>query len=251
MSADSVESTLQLPPALILVGGMGTRLRKVVSDRPKPMALAEGRPFLEWLVLYLKAQGLRELIFGSGYMAEMIEAHFGDGSDWGLSIRYSVEPEALGTGGAMRFARDKLGNGPFFLVMGDTLFAIDYAALWAFHREHNADLSLALHYVQDNSRYGGVELDDARIAAFTEKPATGYPSWINGGVLLVEPCMFDIMPAERVFSFEQTVMPDAIARGFNIFGFKQNGYFLDIGLPETYGRLQADLPELLEKGLFG
>lgn len=237
-------------PALVLVGGQGTRLRPAVSDRPKPMAEAQGRPFLEWLLLYLKAQGLTRLVFASGHLSEWIDAHFGDGSAWGLSIEHSVEESPLGTGGAIRLAAPLLSAGRFFLINGDTLFAANLSELLEAHEAQGAALTLALHHVNDNSRYGRVRLSGQRLIGFEEKPATPTPSWINGGTFLLERNILERFPQTARFSFEQDVLPGLI-RDTTCIGVKQRAYFVDIGLPETYHAFAQDIPTLLEQGLFG
>jgi D-glycero-alpha-D-manno-heptose 1-phosphate guanylyltransferase len=247
--SNTVKSVGIMPPALVLVGGLGTRLRKVVSDRPKPMATIQGRPFLEWLVRYLKEQGIEKLIFAAGYMAEMIQEHFGDGSLFGLSIEYSLEDEPLGTGGAIRHAAPSLTEDRFFLINGDTLFAADLSAMCAAHERLDAHLTLAMHFVDNNSRYGQVLLNGECIIGFLEKPADPTPSWINGGIFLMNRDVLDRFPDQKKFSFETDVLPSLVVEQVCV-GVQQDAYFVDIGLPETYFAFERDLPELLAKGLF-
>jgi len=240
----------ELPQALLLVGGLGTRLKSVVSDRPKPMALIHDKPFLEWLVLYLKKQGVRRVVFASGYLAEMIENHFGNGSRWGMEISYSVEEEPLGTGGALRLVKPKLIDDTFYMINGDTLFAADLAAMQKQHVEKSADLTLAMHHVEDNSRYGKVLLEGDRILAFEEKPVNPVPSWINAGTFLMNTAILENLPDKKKFSFEIEVIPNLLNKGA-CFGIKQKAYFVDIGLPETYYSFADDIPGLLNEGVFG
>lgn len=239
----------KLPQALLLVGGLGTRLRSVVSDRPKPMALIHDKPFLEWLVLYLKKQGVSRVVFASGYLSEMIEDHFGDGSKWGMQIEYSVEEEPLGTGGALKLVKPKLMDDSFFMINGDTLFNADLNQMYKEHLKNGADLTLAMHHVEDNARYGKVMLEGDRILGFEEKPENPVPSWINGGTFLINTSLLDNLPDKKKFSFEIEVIPDLLQKG-RCFGLKQKAYFVDIGLPETYYSFADDIPDLTKQGMF-
>jgi len=243
-----MESTF--PPALVLCGGLGKRLRAMVADRPKPLAPVGGRPFLEWLLLYLKAQGVEDVVLATGYLSEMIEAHFGNGARLGLRIAYSVESSPLGTGGAMRRARAVVGEGPFFFVNGDTLFAVELREMVRACAREKADLAVALKFVDNNSRYGRVVLEDERVRAFAEKPADPSPSWINGGTFLLGPGIFDALPDRETFSFEADALP-ALITARRMLGFRQTAYFCDIGLPEAYHAFAVDLPTLIAAGVFG
>lgn len=156
--------------AILLCGGMGTRLRSVVSDRPKPMADICGKPFLQCLLEMLRDKGITEVIFALGYMGEMIEEYFQDGSAFGLKIAYSYEEEPLGTGGAIRNALPKILEEEVLVLNADTYFPMDYQGLYHFHQENDGDFSLATRAVPDISRYGAVRRDAAgRILAWNEK----------------------------------------------------------------------------------
>ena len=147
--------------AILLCGGMGTRLRSVVSDRPKPMADICGKPFLQYLLEMLRDKGITEVIFALGYMGEMIEEYFQDGSAFGLKIAYSYEEEPLGTGGAIRNALPKILEEEVLVLNADTYFPMDYQGLLRFHQENDGDFSLATRAVPDISRYGAVRRDPA------------------------------------------------------------------------------------------
>src|SRR5271156_2372065 len=154
-----MSSTIAVP-AVLLVGGMGTRLRAVVPSTPKPLATVGGKSFLELLVRQLRNQGISRLIMCSGYLADQIENQFGDGSAWDVAIEYSREPQPLGTAGAIKLAEGYLKEDPLFLVMnGDSFLEIDFGQLIRVHREHNAVATMAIVAVQDAGRYGTVRVD--------------------------------------------------------------------------------------------
>ncbi len=159
--------------ALLLVGGMGTRLRSVVPRLPKPLASVGNRPFLELLVLQLRHQGIRHLVMCTGHLADQIENEFGDGRDLDIEIRYSREPRPLGTAGAVKLAQDCLQNAADFLVMnGDSFLQIDFCQLIGFHRQHGGSVSMAVLRAENAHRYGTVETDQGgRVIAFRKRPA--------------------------------------------------------------------------------
>jgi D-glycero-alpha-D-manno-heptose 1-phosphate guanylyltransferase len=224
-------------PALLLVGGKGTRLRSVVPSAPKPMAAVGGRSFLELLVQQLRVQGIRRLVMCSGYLADQIEEKFGDGRAWDVSIAYSREPEPMGTGGALRLAQSYLAEGADFLVMnGDSFLEIDLARLVQFHRERAGLASMAVVPVEDAGRYGTVRIDaNGRVIGFSEKTGNNAPGVINAGVYVFNRAIFDhISPGPT--SLERDVFPKVLAHG--VHAFEQNGMFIDIGTPEDYARAQ-------------
>ncbi|MGH9910375.1 MAG: sugar phosphate nucleotidyltransferase, partial [Nitrososphaerales archaeon] len=144
--------------AVILVGGLGTRLRDIVKDRPKPLALINGRPFLEYQIAFLKKYNIRDIVLCIGYQGEKIEEYFSDGIRHGVSIRYSREKELLGTGGAIKNARNLLEK-RFFVLNGDTLFLIDLYKMLNFHLQNSADVTIALTKTPDQTRYGSVTIN--------------------------------------------------------------------------------------------
>lgn len=210
--------------AVILAGGFGTRLRPAVADVPKPMAPIDGRPFLELLLDYWIAQGVRRAVLAVGYMHETIRRHFG-AEYRGCAIAYSVEDRPLGTGGALLQALP-LVNGESLLVLnGDTYFAVPLAELAAFHRERRADVTLSL-FRSENPRYTGVALaSDGRVTGL----AGG--GLANGGVFLFERQALALRPLEQPLSLEQDIL--ARYRG-PIYGRVFDARFVDIGLPEDW-----------------
>lgn len=229
--------------AVLLTGGLGTRLRSVINDRPKPLAPVAGRPFLEYVVRELAASGIRELVFAVGYRGEMIQEAFGDGSRLGVRISYAFEETLLGTGGAVRNAAPFLTDPYFFVINGDTFYRMDYGALSRLRGERDLDLALVLRRVEDISRYGEAVLEDGRLARFNEKTGERRPGTINGGVYLMSRALLDEIPPGKV-SLEQDLIPAWMREGRRLGGMVSDGYFIDIGVPEDYFRFQEDV----EKG---
>lgn len=227
-------------PALILCGGLGTRLRSVVADRPKTLAPVNGEPFLGHLLYHLAEQGCREIILSTGYLGEMVEDYAGTGSRWGVHIQYAREPEPLGTGGAIRFAAERVGLTSAFLVLnGDTFFSGSLKQLVSFHQARgDAAATIALVEVPSAERYGTVQIDEATgaVTAFREKQA-GFrgPALINAGAYVVEPELVQSIAAERNVSLERDVFPRWV--GWGLYGSVfSDAIFLDIGTPEDYAR---------------
>ena len=234
--------------ALILAGGLGTRLRSLVSDRPKPMAEIDGKPFLGYQIEQLRAQGFHDLVLCVGHRAEQVEAYFGGGHCWDVKIAYSVETELLGTAGAIKTAEDLI-EGKFLVLNGDSYLDVDLRSLVASHRVHrthdpHALATIAALAVEDAGAYGTLELDsDGHIRRFREKDATG-PGCINAGVYVLEPGLLDLIPTGRRVSIEKETFPLVLDRGYHLFGHPVEGFFVDIGTPEGYRRFQSYVEEL-------
>jgi D-glycero-alpha-D-manno-heptose 1-phosphate guanylyltransferase len=224
--------------AVLLVGGMGTRLRSVVPSSPKPLALVRGRPFLELLVRQLRHQGIRRLVMCTGHLAEQIENEFANGHNLDVEIEYSKEPHPLGTGGAVKLAERYLQNTDDFLVMnGDSFLELDFHQLIHFHRQKGGLVSMAVMRVQDTHRYGTVQVDaDNRVIGFAEKTASDTPGLVNAGVYVFNRAVLDYIP-EGPASLERDVFPRLLDHG--MYAAKQYGMFIDIGTPEDYARAQA------------
>ena len=232
--------------AILLCGGMGTRLRSVVADRPKPMADICGKPFLQYLLEMLRDKGITEVIFALGYMGEMIEEYFQDGSAFGLKIAYSYEEEPLGTGGAIRNALPKILEEEVLVLNADTYFPMDYQGLYRFHQENDGDFSLATRAVPDISRYGAVRRDAAGwILAWNEKLEDGgqpLAGEINGGIYVMKKSLIAEIP-EGKQSLEQDCVPKWLSEGKRIFGLPFEGYFMDIGIPKDYQQFITDVEQ--------
>lgn len=222
-------------PAIILAGGLGTRLRSVIADLPKPMAEINGKPFLHYVFLYLKKEKISEAVLAVGYQSHIIESHFGN-RYLGVNIQYSREDKPLGTGGGIKRAFE-LVKDHAYVLNGDTFFDIDLSLLQDFHFDHSADISLALKPMKNFDRYGTVELADNRIVSFHEKQYCK-EGLINGGVYFFEKNIFSTV-AEEKFSFEKSILEKFVTEK-NISGRVFDDYFIDIGIPEDFAQAQVD-----------
>ena len=230
--------------AILLAGGLGTRLRSVVNDRPKPMALIGDKPFMEYVVHELSRYGIDEIIFAVGYKGSMVEEYFGDGSRFGVKVSYAYEEELLGTAGAIKNAGRFVTEDTFFVLNADTFYQMDYGRLLRVKAENRLAMALVLREVPDISRYGAAVLDGAMLAGFNEKTAEKRPGTINGGVYLMNRELLSEIPEGKI-SLENEMIPKWMAEGKRLGGFVNDGYFIDIGIPEDYFKFQADV----EKGV--
>jgi D-glycero-alpha-D-manno-heptose 1-phosphate guanylyltransferase len=223
--------------AVLLVGGLGTRLRSVVPSKPKPLASVGSKSFLELLVEQLCNQGIQRLVMCTGYLADRFENEFGDGHEWGVTIEYSKEPTPLGTAGAVKFAQPYLQDLPDFLVMnGDSFVEADFHQLFRFHRTHGGLVSIVVVEVDNACRYGTVEMDDTgRVGRFLEKTGNHAPGIVSAGVYIFNRAVLEHIP-EGPASLESNLFPQLLDQG--VFAFKQDGMFIDIGTPEDYARAQ-------------
>lgn len=225
--------------AIILAGGLGTRLQSVLSDKPKCMAPIHGKPFLSFLVDYLQASGIEKFIFSVGYMHDVVEKYL-DENYSSLHFQIALESEPLGTGGAIKLACS-IGSGKNIIVCnGDTLFKIGTGELSTFHIKNKAACSLCLKPMENFDRYGVVTLkSDYSIQSFQEKKY--YDSGlINGGVyaLNVEKFLNEDLPEK--FSFEKDYLEKKTDQRGKLFGLVQDRYFIDIGIPEDLKRAQDE-----------
>ena len=225
--------------AIVLAGGLGTRLAHVTNDIPKPMAPIGSRPFLEYLLDYLVEQGSEGAVLAVSYKWEMIQEHFGSVYR-SMPLNYSVEDEPLGTGGAIRQALEFLTDNEVVVLNGDTLFRVDLKGMANIHRSGGARLSIALKQVADSGRFGRVEVStDGVIANFQEKSAGG-PGWINGGVYMLNRDLFADFPMPARFSFEQDLDEPNVDR-IQPRAFQSDAYFIDIEIPEDYQHAQREI----------
>jgi len=225
--------------AIVLAGGLGTRLARFTGEIPKPMAPVGSRPFLEYVLDYLSEQGSEVTVLAVSYMWEVIREHFG-AEYRGMPLKYSVEDEPLGTGGAIRQALEFLPDEEVIVLNGDTLFRVDLESLANTHRNSMARLSIALKPVADCGRFGRVEVStDGVITNFLEKSAAG-PGWINGGIYMLDRRLFTDFPMPARFSFEQGLIEPNISR-IRPLAFQSDAYFIDMGIPEDYERAQSEI----------
>jgi len=232
-----------LNEAIVLAGGLGTRLRSVVADVPKPMAPIGGRPFLEHLFDHWIDQGIRRFTLSVGYRHEVITGHFGS-TYRGVALRYTVEEKPLGTGGALlRTLRTFRIEAPVLLLNGDTYFAVDLGRLCAFAANSEADAAFALFETTDRARYMGMDLDaQGRILQLQAQDRS--PHLANGGVYWLRPGIFagQAAAAEHLQSLEADLLPALLRAGRKLYGRAFPGTFIDIGVPDDFRRAQDLLP---------
>jgi D-glycero-alpha-D-manno-heptose 1-phosphate guanylyltransferase len=222
----------------ILAGGLGTRLRPVVADRPKVLAPVGGQPYLTYLLDKLAAASVREVVLLTGYRADQVRAVLGDQCA-GVRLLYSPEAKPLGTAGAVRHALPLLSSDRVLLLNGDSSCDVSLASFHRSHQRRGADCSMVLVWAKDTSRFGRVQVTaDGRIYSFEEKKDGANPGWINAGVYLIERHLIEDVPVGRPVSLERDLFPRWIARR-QCFGHGSRGRFLDVGTPEAYAGAEA------------
>jgi len=229
--------------AIILAGGLGTRLKKVVQDLPKPMALIRGRPFLEHQMDFWISQGVTKFILSVCYLNHIIIDHFGD-SYHTASIDYIVEDEPLGTGGALLLAAQGLKE-TFLVLNGDTFFEVNLNNLIEFHKKQKSELTLSLFKPNQLGRYMGVNLKDNGEIISLQSRTNELTLLVNGGVYLVDPSALKRLNYKPNIksSLENDLLPKFISLGGGLYGFESSGKFIDIGVPEDYYRAQEILKD--------
>ena len=233
-----------LPDAIVLAGGFGTRLKDTVPGLPKCMSPVGGKPFLEYLMKYLRNNFVEKVVFSLGYLPEAFKEYFGE-QYHNISLSYSIEDEPLGTGGALKKAFQHIRSGNVIVMNGDTLFDVDLHEMMQQHQQSGADITIALHHTQDAGRYGTVNLNrDGRIVSFSEKTPGQGQGWINGGVYIIRQNYFDTLPLPVKFSLEHDVFERYVDTA-KMYGYTSNGYFIDIGIPADYHRACEELPDII------
>ena len=230
---------MPIKECIILAGGLGTRLRSEVADLPKCMAPVAGKPFLHWVIAHLTAQKITSFVFSLGYMHEIIEEYIQLNHPQ-LKVKFSVENEPLGTGGAIKLALNKCEEENILIVNGDTLFETNNNELWEEHIKNNSACSLALKPMQNFERYGAVTINESKIiTAFTEKKYMK-EGLINGGVYLINRKTFTQLNLPEKFSFEKDFL-EKYLHILIMIGVQDNGYFIDIGIPEDFKRANKEI----------
>lgn len=225
----------------MLAGGAGTRLRPLTSSIPKPVIPFVDRPFIAFMLDWLRRHGVEDVVLGCGYMAAAVREVLGDGRELGVRLIYVEEREPLGTAGAIKHAAAHLGE-RFLVLNGDILSDLDLTAQMALHAETGAQATIALVPVTDPSAYGLVRrAEDGTVTAFLEKPAPEEidTDLVNAGAYVLEASVLDLVPDSGPCSIEREVFPRLIGHGLH--GFRAEGYWLDIGTPERYLQGTADI----------
>jgi len=218
--------------AAILAGGLGTRLRAVVSDRPKVLAEVQERPFLAYLLQHLARSGIKSAVLCTGYIGEQIKTAFGD-TFGSMRLLYSQETSQLGTAGALRLALPQIQSNSVLIVNGDSFCDANLSDFWAWREAKGAEAALLLTQVSDTRRYGRVEVNaDWRVLKFEEKGGREGSGWINAGIYLLDRSLLLTIPEGMPVSLERDMFPAWMERG--LYGYGNQGRFLDIGTPESY-----------------
>ncbi|MFA6922749.1 MAG: nucleotidyltransferase family protein [Bacteroidales bacterium] len=229
--------------AIILAGGFGTRLQKVVCNVPKPMAPINSKPFLDYLLDYLIHYKIKNVILSVGYKHEIIKKHF-EKKYKNIDIKYATEKKALGTGGGITFAMKYSKTNEVLILNGDSFFNINLKDFFSFHKKNKAELSIALKSIKNVSRYGIVNIDKQnRILSFSEKETKAKSGFVNGGIYLMNKKKFKNTGLSGKFSFEKDYIEKSCSKR-KIYGFVSRNYFLDIGIPEDYEKAQTEFKKL-------
>lgn len=231
---------------ILLVGGRGTRLAPITSEIPKPMLPVAGKPVTEHQIIAAQRAGITTLVLATSYLSEVFIPYFGDGSKWGIDLRYAVEKEPLGTGGAIANAAAHLDKGAsdeaVVIFNGDVLSQHNLSAQIEFHKKVDADVTLHLIQVEDARAFGCVPTTaEGQVEAFLEKMENPVTNWINAGCYVFNREVIDSIPRDTVVSVERETFPSLISNRRRVFGYKEGAYWLDIGNPGALFKGSQDL----------
>lgn len=245
-SGSGIGQEIEIDPdrtaAVVLVGGQGSRMRPLTVNTPKPMLPTAGVPFLTHLLSRIAAAGIRRVVLGTSYRAEVFEVYLGDGSALGLDLVCRQEPDPLGTGGGIRHAADGLDHAEVVVFNGDILSGVDVRAVIGEHRTSGAAATLHLVRVPDPSAFGCVPTDpDGRVQAFLEKTPAPPTDQVNAGCYVFRREVIDTIPSGRPVSVERETFPGLLADGARLQGHVESSYWLDLGTPASFVRGSADL----------
>ena len=237
--------------ALLLVGGFGTRLMPLTRNTPKPMLTVAGIPVTEHQLMMAKAAGITEIVLATSYLSEVFTPYFGDGSQWGMRIKYAVEKEPLGTGGAIRNAAQLLETKESIVILnGDVLSSHNLAEQIRQHEAHDADVTLHLTEVDDARAFGCVPTDqEGRVTAFLEKMENPVTNQINAGCYVFNPRVVSSIPLDTVVSVERETFPQLVNSGAKVYGYVENAYWLDIGTPKALLKASTEIVLRTGQGL--
>ena len=229
--------------AVIMAGGEGTRLRPQTSNLPKPMLPLVGRPMMEHIVSLLRRHGITDIVVTVAFLPNAIRSYFGDGSELGVSMVYATEESPLGTAGSVRNAREQLTE-RFLVISGDVLTDIDLTSVIDFHEKNEALATIALCAVENPLEFGIViTREDGTIERFLEKPGWGqvFSDTINTGIYVLEPEIFERIPAGRSVDFSGEVFPAVLEAGDPLYGYVADGYWEDVGTTAAYLKAHEDI----------
>jgi len=226
--------------AILLAGGLGTRLRPLTNETPKPLLPIKGKPIIEHTMLNLKKHGITEIILSIGYKAEKIQEYFGNGEKLGVEIEYCIEDEPLGTGGAIKMATENI-KGPFVLLWGDNLSDVNVTQMIDFHKERSAKLTMLLTQREDTENWGCAVLDGEHIVSFVEKPKReeAPSTWINAGVFIVDPSAIVMLPDGKS-SFEHECLEKLCGAEGSVFAFLHKGQWFPTDNLDKYNKANEE-----------
>jgi mannose-1-phosphate guanylyltransferase len=234
---------MQKLKAVILVGGLGTRLRPLTDAIPKPVVPVLNKPAMEHTFAYLKQYGIQDIILAMNYLPDAIKGYLGDGSRCGVRLTYCLEKEPLGTAGAVKNLEEHLDS-TFFVFNGDVFTEMNLADMLTSHRAKKAKATISLTWVDDPSAFGVVETDsNQKVQRFIEKPplAEATTHWINAGTYILEPDVLSYIPPNVPYMFERGLFPGLLKAGEPVYGYPYRGFWLDMGTPWKYFSLNTDL----------
>lgn len=217
---------------VLIVGGLGTRLRPALSDRPKALGEVGGRPFVTYLLDQLYDTGISKVVLCTGYKGQMLEDFLGDRYR-SLDLIYSREPRPLGTGGAIRYAQDYFKSPTILVMNGDSFIDVSMSDVLDYHDSQNTALTMVVSQIDDVSRFGVVEVTEDKVVAFKEKNQQAGEGLINAGIYVLDKTLLSLIPESMVYSLEKEFFP-ALAEEREISAFKTNADFIDIGTPESF-----------------
>ncbi|BDI32927.1 nucleotidyltransferase [Capsulimonas corticalis] len=230
--------------AVVMAGGEGTRLRPLTSNRPKPLVPILNKPCMQHTIELLKRFGVTDIVVTLYYLADEIEGYFGDGSELGVNLIYTVEDTPLGTAGSVKKAEEYLKDDTFIIVSGDALTDIDLEKALAFHRERESMATLVLQHVENPLEFGVVITDEeGRIRRFLEKPSWGevFSDTVNTGMYILEPSIFDYMEHDKSYDWSQDIFPQILQEEKPMFGYVMGEYWTDVGSLQQYRQAQYEM----------
>lgn len=228
---------------MILVGGEATRLRPLTCNMPKAIVPVLNVPFLEHVIRYLGRHNVKDIVLAQGHLPKLMDDYFRDGSNFNTGLTYSLESKPMNTAGAVKNAEQYLTDN-FFVLNGDIFTDLDLTEMLKFHHEKKARVTIALTPVEDPTAYGLIETDrEGRVTRFLEKPSRDQitTNLINAGTYILENEILESIPPNTNYSFERQLFPDLLKRGEPVYAFSSPSYWIDIGTPEKYFQVHADL----------
>lgn len=231
--------------AMVLAAGLGTRLRPITNNIPKPLIPVAGKPLIHYTLNLLKRHNIKEVMINLHYLADMIKKEVGDGSRFGIKVHYSYEPDILGTGGGIKKVEDFFSDGTFLVINADILVGLDLSDVVRFHQEKGAIATMVLRHDKDVDSYGAIEIDrDSRIREFLGKiDYQGPPlkKLMFTGIHVLEPEVLSYIPSNISCCINRTAYPEMIKKGERVYGYVMNGYWSDLGTPERYRQAEEDV----------